>query len=138
MFWESIKALPEHIKNTSDIGKCFLKVARAPSVTASRDSSLPKGASERSDSCISLVEQQKRTGIVKIPALFGLINELFSVGCFGSSFNLFDLVEIVAVAAAFAFAVEIVIAAAVAIVVAARSEERRVGKECRSRWSPYH
>ena len=23
-------------------------------------------------------------------------------------------------------------------VVRARSEERRVGKECRSRWSPYH
>ena len=23
-------------------------------------------------------------------------------------------------------------------VAAARSEERRVGKECRSRWSPYH
>ena len=23
-------------------------------------------------------------------------------------------------------------------VVADRSEERRVGKECRSRWSPYH
>ena len=23
-------------------------------------------------------------------------------------------------------------------VIAARSEERRVGKECRSRWSPYH
>src|SRR2546430_3546764 len=23
-------------------------------------------------------------------------------------------------------------------IVAARSEERRVGKECRSRWSPYH
>ena len=23
-------------------------------------------------------------------------------------------------------------------VVGARSEERRVGKECRSRWSPYH
>ena len=26
----------------------------------------------------------------------------------------------------------------VAEVVAGRSEERRVGKECRSRWSPYH
>ena len=26
----------------------------------------------------------------------------------------------------------------VARAVAARSEERRVGKECRSRWSPYH
>ena len=26
----------------------------------------------------------------------------------------------------------------VAILVAERSEERRVGKECRSRWSPYH
>ena len=25
-----------------------------------------------------------------------------------------------------------------AIYQAARSEERRVGKECRSRWSPYH
>ena len=24
------------------------------------------------------------------------------------------------------------------VVVAERSEERRVGKECRSRWSPYH
>src|SRR2546422_7257586 len=24
------------------------------------------------------------------------------------------------------------------LVAAARSEERRVGKECRSRWSPYH
>src|SRR5256885_17230861 len=24
------------------------------------------------------------------------------------------------------------------LLVAARSEERRVGKECRSRWSPYH
>ena len=24
------------------------------------------------------------------------------------------------------------------IQLAARSEERRVGKECRSRWSPYH
>ena len=24
------------------------------------------------------------------------------------------------------------------VVAASRSEERRVGKECRSRWSPYH
>ena len=24
------------------------------------------------------------------------------------------------------------------VIVASRSEERRVGKECRSRWSPYH
>src|SRR3712207_7286607 len=27
---------------------------------------------------------------------------------------------------------------AAAVVVLPRSEERRVGKECRSRWSPYH
>ena len=26
----------------------------------------------------------------------------------------------------------------VGALLAARSEERRVGKECRSRWSPYH
>ena len=25
-----------------------------------------------------------------------------------------------------------------ALICGARSEERRVGKECRSRWSPYH
>ena len=25
-----------------------------------------------------------------------------------------------------------------AIIILLRSEERRVGKECRSRWSPYH
>ena len=25
-----------------------------------------------------------------------------------------------------------------AVVITVRSEERRVGKECRSRWSPYH
>ena len=29
-------------------------------------------------------------------------------------------------------------AAAIAVETAARTEERRVGKECRSRWSPYH
>src|SRR2546422_11676042 len=28
--------------------------------------------------------------------------------------------------------------ATIKLVVKARSEERRVGKECRSRWSPYH
>ena len=26
----------------------------------------------------------------------------------------------------------------IAVLTADRSEERRVGKECRSRWSPYH
>ena len=30
------------------------------------------------------------------------------------------------------------VSAAAPVAVAARSEERRVGKECRSRWSPYH
>ena len=29
-------------------------------------------------------------------------------------------------------------AAIIAAMIVARSEERRVGKECRSRWSPYH
>jgi len=29
-------------------------------------------------------------------------------------------------------------AGATSLQVAPRSEERRVGKECRSRWSPYH
>ena len=32
----------------------------------------------------------------------------------------------------------LVTVATIAVVILARSEERRVGKECRSRWSPYH
>src|SRR5258708_25889118 len=34
--------------------------------------------------------------------------------------------------------IDIAVFAIPANLVAARSEERRVGKECRSRWSPYH
>ena len=30
------------------------------------------------------------------------------------------------------------VGAILAVILIARSEERRVGKECRSRWSPYH
>ena len=33
---------------------------------------------------------------------------------------------------------EVIRAQALAALTARRSEERRVGKECRSRWSPYH
>ena len=36
------------------------------------------------------------------------------------------------------FAVTITLLLIGVISVLARSEERRVGKECRSRWSPYH
>ena len=31
-----------------------------------------------------------------------------------------------------------IIIGVMAVIVIVRSEERRVGKECRSRWSPYH
>ena len=34
--------------------------------------------------------------------------------------------------------IAVLIAALVALTIVGRSEERRVGKECRSRWSPYH
>ena len=34
--------------------------------------------------------------------------------------------------------IAIFIIVAIVAALAARSEERRVGKECRSRWSPYH
>ena len=34
--------------------------------------------------------------------------------------------------------VSVVVVVTVAVVEPGRSEERRVGKECRSRWSPYH
>ena len=37
-----------------------------------------------------------------------------------------------------AVAAALALATAAAVFLHARSEERRVGKECRSRWSPYH
>ena len=37
-----------------------------------------------------------------------------------------------------AYSMEFNIAFSVFIISSLRSEERRVGKECRSRWSPYH
>ena len=36
------------------------------------------------------------------------------------------------------FSVEVYIHNKIRLVIEIRSEERRVGKECRSRWSPYH
>ena len=41
-------------------------------------------------------------------------------------------------AAAAVFLVVLLIPGVPVLAQAARSEERRVGKECRSRWSPYH
>ena len=38
----------------------------------------------------------------------------------------------------FADDVDVALPAAAAVEIFHRSEERRVGKECRSRWSPYH
>ena len=36
------------------------------------------------------------------------------------------------------YTIMVLAAYAVIMIAATRSEERRVGKECRSRWSPYH
>src|SRR5258706_14885390 len=36
------------------------------------------------------------------------------------------------------FGTVVIVNTVVVLAVALRSEERRVGKECRSRWSPYH
>ena len=46
--------------------------------------------------------------------------------------------EVKATVGAVISAVRVSGVAAVLLLPAIRSEERRVGKECRSRWSPYH
>ena len=48
------------------------------------------------------------------------------------------LIALVVVAAVKAVGTVLVIALIIVPAATARSEERRVGKECRSRWSPYH
>src|SRR3712207_9170338 len=75
------------------------------------------------------------TGIGR--GVLGLVERLRPLQSGGAqNYALFILVSIlilgVIVGAQYAFLVVALIA------VAARSEERRVGKECRSRWSPYH
>jgi len=64
------------------------------------------------------------TGFVFTPFLPG-DSLLFAAGAFAAlgSFNIFGLLIMLWVAA---------------VLGDTRSEERRVGKECRSRWSPYH
>src|SRR3712207_9499323 len=47
-------------------------------------------------------------------------------------------VKVVATEAAFRFIPEETLSIAAGADIHTRSEERRVGKECRSRWSPYH
>ena len=49
-----------------------------------------------------------------------------------------DLVELTCLPAAWHNHPEKIVPGLKRKVDAARSEERRVGKECRSRWSPYH
>src|SRR2546422_10450706 len=57
-----------------------------------------------------------------------------TTGCWANGAPLCALLDGSVVIASFAAAP----AVAVAVKVTGRSEERRVGKECRSRWSPYH
>ena len=56
----------------------------------------------------------------------------------GKLLMVIDLVVILAVAAAFGNMYSALYGVVALYLSAKRSEERRVGKECRSRWSPYH
>src|SRR3712207_9446330 len=69
---------------------------------------------------------------VRILALIGLAFLLFLAGL---EINLHQLLRGRALRSTGA---GFVLSLAIAFAIASRSEERRVGKECRSRWSPYH
>ena len=53
------------------------------------------------------------------------------------SMNIIDIIEIILIAF-FVYQFMVWIKFTRAYTLLKRSEERRVGKECRSRWSPYH
>ena len=62
---------------------------------------------------------------------FGNMTFVISIGSYAIFNVFFGINELIANALAWVFAVFF-------SYVTNRSEERRVGKECRSRWSPYH
>src|SRR3712207_612299 len=74
----------------------------------------------------------KWTWLVSVPYVGLYTGYVVLFGTFGVSFIMvaYGLTKIQAA--------NLVISAVVGSAVAGRSEERRVGKECRSRWSPYH
>src|SRR2546430_17718027 len=75
--------------------------------------------------------------LVRPYQLIGLVLELDEVG--GGEGVLTGLVELHAVVAHHQLlGLEIGLGERVADLLGLRSEERRVGQECRSRWSPYH
>src|SRR5256885_4438914 len=69
-----------------------------------------------------------------IAAVLLSVGEIFTPGMF-----FLGPVALAAVAAAVVALVGLgVVSQLVVFIAGSRSEERRVGKECRSRWSPYH
>ena len=61
--------------------------------------------------------------------------------CMQYSYNLIDCIFVSCISDKSLSAVSIIFPITtlfLAIAITTRSEERRVGKECRSRWSPYH
>ena len=65
--------------------------------------------------------------MLALPSLIPILRQEFSIGL--------DTLGLVATISAFMFGIGAIPSG---LAESRRSEERRVGKECRSRWSPYH
>ena len=80
--------------------------------------------------------------ILSILAYFADYSELAKLGLYFACFNLLPIGKLDGTRIFFGSRILYTILAVIALIglgyVAFRSEERRVGKECRSRWSPYH
>ena len=77
---------------------------------------------------LPLSELSKRVGISKTPC-WNRIRKMEEEGIINSRVTVLDNKKI---------NLNIVVFLSVSVSSHSRSEERRVGKECRSRWSPYH
>jgi hypothetical protein len=75
----------------------------------------------------------KRRNVVRVAIAYAVVAWL-SIEVSATTFPMLKLPEW----AATFVTVLLIIGFPVAVIFAWRSEERRVGKECRSRWSPYH
>ena len=81
---------------------------------------------------------KRKTRIIQISGIRGILTVIFVVTCLAAGFIAFPAIVAMRV---WNFFAELAVIPSINVwqgLLLWRSEERRVGKECRSRWSPYH
>ena len=84
------------------------------------------------NSILKYYRKERKKSYMELPIIKWYISLLLcAIGCFGISYFLFKFLRL-------EWWASLLQSCGAGVLTGMRSEERRVGKECRSRWSPYH